>query len=99
MTNNAQPTEVDHDCINDVYATPAKLALLEPELSTALPSYHSELDLERVPAEKVAFKPTTNGTALPVVRGTLLLLPMSHPFPMSNLQPKGSKRPWSLLPP
>ncbi|KAH8982944.1 hypothetical protein EDB86DRAFT_3085813 [Lactarius hatsudake] len=44
--------------------------LPEPEPSTAPPSYHSESEVEHEPAEKVADKPTTNGTILHVVRDT-----------------------------
>ena len=68
MTNDAEPKEVDHGFINNVYIAPPKPVLPEPELqaepSTAPPSYHSESEVEHEPAEKVAEKPATNGTAL-----------------------------------
>ena len=68
MTNDAEPTEVDHGFVNNVYTAPPKPDLPEREPSTAPPSYHSESEVEHEPAEKVADKPTTNGTAVHVVR-------------------------------
>jgi hypothetical protein len=69
MTNDAEPTEVDHGFINNVYtappAPPKPTVLPEPEPSTAPPSYHSESEVEHEPAEKVA---ATNGIA--VIRET-----------------------------
>ena len=74
MTNDAEPTEVDHGFINNVYTAPPKPVLPEPEPqaepSTAPPSYHSESEVEHEPAEKVTEKPATNGTALHVIRDT-----------------------------
>jgi len=70
MTNDAEPTEVDHGFVNNVYTAPPKPVLPEPEPSTAPPSYHSESEVEHEPVEKVADKPATNGTALHVIRDT-----------------------------
>ena len=70
MTNDAEPTEVDHGFINNVYTAPAKPALPKPEPSTAPPSYHSESEAEHEPADKVTDKPATNGTALHAIRDT-----------------------------
>lgn len=72
MTNDAEPKEIDHGFINNVYTAPPKPVLPEPEPqaepSTAPPSYHSESEVEHEPIEKVAEKPATNGTALHVIR-------------------------------
>ena len=61
MTNNAEPTEVDHGFINNIYTAPPKppapavLPEPVPEPSTAPPSYHSESEVEHEPAaEKVS---------------------------------------------
>jgi hypothetical protein len=54
MTNDAEPTEVDHGFVNNVYTAPPKPVPSEPEPSTAPPSYHSESEVEHEPAEKVA---------------------------------------------
>ncbi|KAH8997046.1 hypothetical protein EDB86DRAFT_3076975 [Lactarius hatsudake] len=71
VTNDAEPTEVaPGGFVNNVYTAPPKPVLPEPEPSTAPPSYHSESEVEHEPAEKVADKPTTNGTILHVVRDT-----------------------------
>lgn len=71
VTNDAEPTEVaPGGFVNNVYTAPPKPVLPEPEPSTAPPSYHSESEIEHEPAEKVADKPTTNGTILHVVRDT-----------------------------
>jgi hypothetical protein len=53
MTNDAEPTEVHHGFISNVYTAPSKLVLPEAEPSTAPPSYHSESGVEHEPAEKV----------------------------------------------
>ena len=56
MTNNAEPTEVDHGFINNIYTAPPKppaptvLPEPVPEPSTAPPSYHSESEVEHEPA-------------------------------------------------
>ncbi|KAH9033853.1 hypothetical protein EDB84DRAFT_1596141 [Lactarius hengduanensis] len=71
VTNDAEPTEVaPGGFVNNVYTAPPKPVLPEPEPSTAPPSYHSESEVEHEPAEKVADKPTTNGSILHVVRDT-----------------------------
>ena len=81
MTNDAEPTEVDHGFVNNVYTAPAKPVLPEPEPS-APPSYHSETEVEPEPAEKVADEPTTNGTALlPVIHETPATPPVEEAGP------------------
>ncbi|KAI9455779.1 hypothetical protein BJY52DRAFT_1278563, partial [Lactarius psammicola] len=87
MTNDAEPTEVDHGFVNNVYTAPPKPVLPEPEPSTAPPSYHSESEVEHEPVDKVADRPTTNGTALHVVRDI--------PTPTADAAPEQQPRaPW-----
>ncbi|KAI0291941.1 hypothetical protein B0F90DRAFT_306206 [Multifurca ochricompacta] len=66
MTNDAEPTEIDHGFVNNVYTAPQKPALQEPIHATAPPSYHSESEAEPEPAEKAqehAEEPVANGSA------------------------------------
>ncbi|KAH9068284.1 hypothetical protein EDB83DRAFT_644813 [Lactarius deliciosus] len=80
VTNDAEPTEVaPGGFVNNVYTAPPKPVLPEPEPSTAPPSYHSESEVEHEPAEKVADKPTANGTVLHVVRDTPTPTPDAAP--------------------
>jgi len=67
MTKDGDPTEIaPGGFVNNVYTAPPK-----PEVITAPPSYHSESEVEHPPAEKVAGKLMTNGTALDVSHVTL----------------------------
>ncbi|KAI9433323.1 hypothetical protein H4582DRAFT_1002625 [Lactarius indigo] len=85
VTNDAEPTEVaPGGFVNNVYTAPPKPVVPEPEPSTAPPSYHSESEVEHEPAEKVAEKPTTNGTVLHVVRDT--------PTPTADVTPEQHPR-------
>jgi hypothetical protein len=67
VTNDTEPTEIDHGFVNNVYTAPPKPPTQEPEPPTAPPSYHSEPEVEPEHAEKVpvnADKPVANGSAL-----------------------------------
>jgi Glycogen recognition site of AMP-activated protein kinase len=67
MTNDGEPTEIDHGFVNNVYTAPPKPAPPEPEHATAPPSYRTESEAEPEHTEKVpehADKPATNGSAV-----------------------------------
>jgi hypothetical protein len=83
MTNDAEPTEVDHGFVNNVYTAPSKPASKEPP---APPSYHSETEVEPEPEpERVekgpdhANKSVANGSALDERHETPA--PMAEPTP------------------
>jgi hypothetical protein len=64
MTNDAEPTEIDHGFVNNVYTAPPKPPMPEPQ-HTVVPPSESEVEPEHV--EKVsrpADKPVENGSAL-----------------------------------
>jgi hypothetical protein len=65
MTNDAEPTEIDHGFINNVYTAPQKPPLPAHQLD--LPSHRPEPEVQSERAEKVpedADKPVSNGSAL-----------------------------------
>jgi Glycogen recognition site of AMP-activated protein kinase len=67
MTNDTEPTEIDHGFVNNVYTAPPKPALPEPEQANDPPSYHIGSEAEPEHAEKVpehADKPPMNGSAI-----------------------------------
>ena len=75
MTNNAEPTEVDHGFINNIYTAPPKpptptpapvLPEPGPEPSTAPPSYHSESEVEHEPAAEKVTADAADKLAVPV---------------------------------
>lgn len=69
MTNDKEPTEVDHGFVNNVYTAPQKPPS-PPQLDTPL-SHRSESEVEHADAEKVpvdADKPVANGSAIPTAR-------------------------------
>ena len=62
MTNDTEPTEIDHGFVNNVYTAPPK-----PQQAVVPPSYHNEPEVEPEHVEKVpghADKPVENGSAL-----------------------------------
>lgn len=67
MTNDTEPTEIDHGFVNNVYTAPPKPPSLAPHLDSTPPSHRSESEVESEHAEKVpvdADKPVANGSAL-----------------------------------
>jgi Glycogen recognition site of AMP-activated protein kinase len=67
MTNDTQPTEIDHGFVNNVYTAPSKPPVPEPQHAVVPPSYHNESEVEPEHVEKVprhADKPVVNGSAL-----------------------------------
>jgi hypothetical protein len=62
MTNDAEPTEIDHGYVNNVYTAPPKPALPESEQAADPPSYQEPEHVEKVPEH--ADKPPMNGSAL-----------------------------------
>ena len=77
MTNDAEPTEVDHGFVNNVYTAPSKPPIPEPQ---HIPHSDSEVEPEHV--EKVprhADKPVENGSALGESHGTPI--PIAGPAP------------------
>lgn len=67
MTNDTEPTEIDHGFVNNVYTAPPKPPSPAPHLDSTLPSHRSESEVESEHAEKVpvdADKPVANGSAL-----------------------------------
>ena len=64
MTNDTEPTEIDHGFVNNVYTAPSKPPMPEPQ-QPVVPHNESEVEPEHV--EKVprhADKPVENGSAL-----------------------------------
>ena len=67
LTNDTEPTEVDHGFVNNVYTAPPKPQLLEPQPAIAPSSHRNESAVEPEHVEKVpghADKPVENGSAL-----------------------------------
>jgi hypothetical protein len=66
MTNDNEPTEIDHGFVNNVYTAPSKPPMPEPQHAVVPPSYHNESEVEPEHVEKVphADKPVVNGSAL-----------------------------------
>jgi len=64
MTNNAEPTEVDHGYVNNVYTAPSKPPPQEPKPVPAQPSYPSESQVEPDHAEKLPEEHVANGFSL-----------------------------------
>jgi hypothetical protein len=63
MTNDNEPTEIDHGFVNNVYTAPSKPPMPEPQKHAVV---HNESDVEPEHVEKVphADKPVVNGSAL-----------------------------------
>ena len=67
LTNDTEPTEVDHGFVNNVYTAPPRPPLPEPQPAIAPSSHHNESAVEPEHVEKVpghADKPVENGSAL-----------------------------------
>ena len=67
MTNDTEPTEIDHGFVNNVYTAPPKPPSPAPHLDSTPPSHRSESEVQAEHAEKVpvdADKPVANGSAL-----------------------------------
>jgi len=67
LTNDNEPTEVDHGFVNNVYTAPPKPPMPEPQPAIAPSSHHNESAVEPEHVEKVpghADKPVVNGSAL-----------------------------------
>ena len=63
MTNDNEPTEIDHGFVNNVYTAPPKPPMPEPQVP---PSYHHEPEVEPEHVEKVSGhtdKAVENGSA------------------------------------
>ncbi len=73
MTNDTEPTEVDHGFVNNVYTAPPKPPMPEPQHTAVPPSYRKEPEVEPEHVDLVpghADKPVENGSALGVPRET-----------------------------
>ena len=69
MTNDREPTEIDHGFVNNVYTAPPSPPSPAPHLDSTLPTHRSESDVESEHAEEEkvpvdADKPVANGSAL-----------------------------------
>ena len=67
MTNDAEPTMIDHGFVNNVYTSPPKPPSPEPQLAIAQSSHHNESAVEPEHVEKVpghADKQLENGSAI-----------------------------------
>jgi len=64
MTNNTEPTEIDHGYVNNVYTAPPKPPPQESKPIPAQPSHPSESQVEPDHAEKLPEEHVANGFAL-----------------------------------
>ena len=80
MTNDTEPTEIDHGFVNNVYTAPQKPSSPAPQFDGTPLSHRSESEVESEHAEKVpvdADKPVANGSALDEPQVT----PTAEPVP------------------
>jgi hypothetical protein len=82
MTNDTEPTGIDHGFVNNVYTAPPKPPLPEPQPALAPSSYQNGSEVEPAHVEKVpghADKPVENGSALGELREAPI--PAAEPTP------------------
>jgi hypothetical protein len=81
MTNDTEPTEIDHGFVNNVYTAPSKPPMPEPQHAVVPPS-ESEVEPEHVEkAPRPTDKPVSNGSALE---------PHEAPIPIAGPAPEKS---------
>jgi len=87
MTNDAEPTEIDHGFVNNVYTAPSKPPLPEPQ--HAVVPNESEVEPEHVEqVPRHADKPVVNGSALGE--------PHEAPVPIAGPVPAAPEKPSAI---